>query len=450
MRCLAQLRTSGPQRAGLLSVLAFLCLGTTTSYAQAGPFAGEWILEITQGSTVQTGLLAIEETDDGLVGFVENGPIALAIEGDRISMAIDSRNATGGALERHLEGVLTGTRMSGEFGPPADAPEEELLVCRRYPGGCVHPSGTWQASPYVEVLPESTDPAPVDLSGRWGGTSGSGMLKWTSSLTPAGLAWRDAFNVDLDLPSLRCASRGVFAVRRSAPEIFQQDHKITFVTGNVVRRIYMDGREPPEFFPSSAMGFSSGHWEGDHLVVETTHLSAGVKGYMGGKVFRKFPDAGTVLVERGRDSLQCHGISRPGKFPAPPPCKGRGGPDKARIPFRSLRSATWIRSSVRSTWMASWRSTLTGPIVDSEPLQSTGRIHRHSPTSLVNSLFSSTVSSDRTLPLLPRMTHHVSITGHSMCQRHEARTQLDMVSGFRLPSTFCVGVREGSICLRDS
>ena len=123
MRRLAQLGTSGPQRAGLLSVLVFLCLGTTTSYAQSSPFAGEWILEITQGSTVQTGLLAIEETDDGLVGFVENGPIALAIEGDRISMAIDSRNATGGALERHLEGVLTGTRMSGEFGPPADAPE---------------------------------------------------------------------------------------------------------------------------------------------------------------------------------------------------------------------------------------------------------------------------------------------------------------------------------------
>ena len=281
MRRLAQLGTSGPQRAGLLSVLVFLCLGTTTSYAQSSPFAGEWLLEITQGSTVQTGLLAIEETDDGLVGFVENGPIALAIEGDRISMAIDSRNATGGALERHLEGVLTGTRMSGEFGPPADAPEEELLVCRRYPGGCVHPSGTWQASPYVEVLPESTDPAPVDLSGRWGGTSGSGMLKWTSSLTPAGLAWRDAFNVDLDLPSLRCASRGVFAVRRSAPEIFQQEHKITFVAGNVVRHIYMDGREPPEFFPPSAMGISSGHWEGDHLVVETTHLGAGVKGYMG-------------------------------------------------------------------------------------------------------------------------------------------------------------------------
>ena len=109
------------------------------------------------------------------------------------------------------------------------------------------------------------------------------MLKWTSSLTPAGLTWRDAFNVDLDLPSLRCASRGVFAGRRSAAEIFQQEHKITFVAGNVVRHIYMDGREPPEFFPPSAMGISSGHWEGDHLVVETTHLSAGVKGYMGEK-----------------------------------------------------------------------------------------------------------------------------------------------------------------------
>ena len=285
MRRLAQPGTSGPQRAGLLSVLAFLCLGTTTSFGQSSPFAGEWMLEITQGRTVQTGLLAIEETDDGLVGFVENGPIALAIEGDRISMAIDSSNASGYPLERHLEGVLTGTRMSGEFGPPADAPEEELLVCRRFPGGCVHPSGTWEAVPYVEALPETDVPAPFDLSGLWGGTAGGGMSKWSSSLTAQGQAWKDEFRVDLDLPALRCASRGIFSAQRSAPEVFQEEHKITFVSGGVggnrVRYIYMDGREPPEFFPSSAMGFSRGQWEGDHLIVETTLLSAGVRGFMG-------------------------------------------------------------------------------------------------------------------------------------------------------------------------
>ena len=43
----------------------------------------------------------------------------------------------------------------------------------------------------------------------------------------------------------------------------------------------MDGREAPEFFPPSGTGFSQGHWEGDHLIIETTHLNAGVRGYMG-------------------------------------------------------------------------------------------------------------------------------------------------------------------------
>lgn len=38
------------------------------------------------------------------------------------------------------------------------------------------------------------------------------------------------------------------------------------------RRIYMDGRTPPdEFFPNK-LGWSAGYWEGDTLVVETTHF----------------------------------------------------------------------------------------------------------------------------------------------------------------------------------
>jgi hypothetical protein len=42
------------------------------------------------------------------------------------------------------------------------------------------------------------------------------------------------------------------------------------------RTIYMDGRpHPPEFAPHTWQGFSTGRWEGDALVVETTHLKAG-------------------------------------------------------------------------------------------------------------------------------------------------------------------------------
>ena len=42
------------------------------------------------------------------------------------------------------------------------------------------------------------------------------------------------------------------------------------------REIWMDGRpHPDEMAPHTWQGFSTGHWEGDTLVVETTHLKAG-------------------------------------------------------------------------------------------------------------------------------------------------------------------------------
>jgi len=42
-----------------------------------------------------------------------------------------------------------------------------------------------------------------------------------------------------------------------------------------VRRIFLDGRDSPENFPISAMGFSNGHWDGSTLVVETSLLKPG-------------------------------------------------------------------------------------------------------------------------------------------------------------------------------
>ena len=42
------------------------------------------------------------------------------------------------------------------------------------------------------------------------------------------------------------------------------------------REIWMDGRpHPPEFAPHTWQGFSTGRWEGNVLVVRTTHLKAG-------------------------------------------------------------------------------------------------------------------------------------------------------------------------------
>jgi hypothetical protein len=40
-----------------------------------------------------------------------------------------------------------------------------------------------------------------------------------------------------------------------------------------VRLIHMDGKEPPQDTPQSFLGYSVGHWEGNTLVVETSHFN---------------------------------------------------------------------------------------------------------------------------------------------------------------------------------
>lgn len=40
-----------------------------------------------------------------------------------------------------------------------------------------------------------------------------------------------------------------------------------------VRLVFMDGRQAPEDYPHSKVGFSTGHWEGDELVIETSHIA---------------------------------------------------------------------------------------------------------------------------------------------------------------------------------
>ncbi len=51
------------------------------------------------------------------------------------------------------------------------------------------------------------------------------------------------------------------------------DHYLfIYVEHNTPRRVWMDGRKPTADTPDSSLGFSVGHWEGNALVIETTHL----------------------------------------------------------------------------------------------------------------------------------------------------------------------------------
>jgi len=72
-------------------------------------------------------------------------------------------------------------------------------------------------------------------------------------------------------PSIVYALQGPFPI-----EIFQSNQFIVMKLEyyDMVRIIFLDGRKPEPDYPHSMTGFSSGHWEGDTLVVETDHLQA--------------------------------------------------------------------------------------------------------------------------------------------------------------------------------
>jgi hypothetical protein len=122
----------------------------------------------------------------------------------------------------------------------------------------------------------AADDPKSDLEGIWDmdGFGRNGHPR-NPVLTKAGQARLDSYT-EADDPSLKCLMPGVpLGVYDPYPlEIIEQEHQVVFLHEHfhMVRRIYMDGREADEFQPHTLAGFSTGHWEGDTLVVETTHL----------------------------------------------------------------------------------------------------------------------------------------------------------------------------------
>ena len=259
-----------------------LSLAASAVLAAESDFAGQWDLTLHEGRMTKEALLVIRRSGDGYAAWVEGGPAPLVIDGDTIEIGIDDRATAGGRLVRYLRGRLNDGKLSGDYGPPHEPTAEELALCERLPLACMVPTGTWEAVPHVP-RPGGLPPAPVDLSGAWRITARL-LNKYSMDLTPAGQAWMDGYDVKMDLPGQRCQSPGLvnaWGFRGNDPEIFQTDTQITMVGGNEVRRIYLDGRQPPEYTDWYPMGFSSGHWDGSTLVVETTHLQPSVREWMG-------------------------------------------------------------------------------------------------------------------------------------------------------------------------
>ena len=112
---------------------------------------------------------------------------------------------------------------------------------------------------------------PNNQSGQGGGPRRNDV-----SLTPAGQAEFDSFGSEDD-PAFLCIMPGIpKGFTDPYPiEIIQQDHQIVLLYEyfHQVRRVFIDGREAPDYWPISLMGYSTGVWEGETLVVRTTHLS---------------------------------------------------------------------------------------------------------------------------------------------------------------------------------
>ncbi len=84
----------------------------------------------------------------------------------------------------------------------------------------------------------------------------------------------------LDDRGMQCLPDGVPRVllRLYPIEITQTEQSITmrFEAWDVVRTIHMDGSTPPGDLEHSPLGYSVGRWEGETLIVETTHVTEAV------------------------------------------------------------------------------------------------------------------------------------------------------------------------------
>jgi hypothetical protein len=150
------------------------------------------------------------------------------------------------------------------------------------PGGHPDLSGFWMQSnkvtpdkglmariaPGTAVLP---DTGAVELPrGDWGG------LKPKPKALAAAEKWDPKDDMSLSnackAPSIIYALQGPFPL-----EVYQGTEFIIFKLEyfDLLRIVFMDGRKPDATTPDTKVGFSVGRWEGDTLVVETTHLEAG-------------------------------------------------------------------------------------------------------------------------------------------------------------------------------
>jgi hypothetical protein len=239
--------------------------------ADASP-EGDWMLKLDGDGPPIIGMLTLQGSADAWTGHVEGGPVTVTIEGDAIEFLIDSRDLAGFVFIRRLTGTLSDQSMSGLFTIEGATEDPE-------------PGGQWSASRKAAERPRQP-PQPVDIGGIWTPAPGVDFRKYKMDLTEKAQDWFDGYMMHYDQPNVRCVSPGIVAMVAWGAypmEVIVGENRLTYLyeVGSEVRRIYLDGKTPPDYYPPSPMGFSNGYWDGRDLIIETQLLEANVRDFRG-------------------------------------------------------------------------------------------------------------------------------------------------------------------------
>ena len=161
-----------------------------------------------------------------------------------------------------------------------------------------------------------------DLSGVWLATSPRSVFTENlPELTPRAQADLEGFD-PLQDPVIRCVPPGFprSGLAIYPFEIVQTEKMLVFLyeSFGMVRRIYMNGTRPPDYFPPGKTGYSMGRWEGNDLVIETTHVEEGL---LDGSGLRQYGDVSVVeryrTLDEGKTLEADITVTAPETFTAP-------------------------------------------------------------------------------------------------------------------------------------
>ena len=259
------------------ALIAFAALALAVeALAAEEDFAGRWMLDVRVPAEPLAGLLEIERSDDGWLAWVEGGPAPVEIDGDRIDLWIDSRDRQGFRFQRKLSGTLAEGVMSGTIAT-IDVVESAAEFGED--------GSPWSAGRYEDSPPDVPITDLEQLDGTWAPKRGVDFRKWTVAMTPSAREWHSNYDARMDEPQKRCIDPGLYpAISWSFPfEIVVDDDKLVMLyeAFNLVRRVFTDGRDDPDFYPNSAMGYSTGRLENGELLIPPKSLSQAIRDFNG-------------------------------------------------------------------------------------------------------------------------------------------------------------------------